>query len=37
MTEKIVPINKNKEPEIDSTGFFIKQKDSLGILSMTWF
>ena len=28
MTEKIVPINKNKEPEIDSTGFFIKQLES---------
>ena len=25
MKEKVVPINKNKEPEIDSTGFFIKQ------------
>ena len=28
MTEKIVPINKNQEPEIDSTGFFIKQLES---------
>ena len=26
--EKVVPINKNKEPEIDSTGFFIKQLES---------
>tara|TARA_B100001057_G_C22679903_1_gene883329 strand:- start:90 stop:527 length:438 start_codon:yes stop_codon:yes gene_type:complete len=25
---KVVPINKNKEPEIDSTGFFIKQLES---------
>ena len=28
MTEKIVPINKNKEPEIDSIGFFCKQLES---------
>ena len=28
MKEKVVPINKNKEPEIDSTGFFIKQLES---------
>ena len=26
--EKVVPINKNKEPEIDSTGFLIKQLKS---------
>ena len=26
--EKVVPINKNKEPEIDSTGFLIKQLES---------
>mgnify|MGYP003319488398 CR=1 FL=1 len=32
MTEKIVPINKNKEPEIDSTGFFIKQLESFPTL-----
>ena len=28
MKEKVVPINKNKEPEIDSIGFFIKQLES---------
>ena len=28
MREKVVPINKNKEPEIDSTGFLIKQLES---------
>ena len=28
MEEKVVPINKNKEPEIDSTGFLIKQLES---------
>ena len=26
--EKVVPINKNKDPEIDSVGFFIKQLES---------
>ena len=26
--EKVVPIHKNKEPEIDSTGFLIKQLES---------
>ena len=30
--EKVVPINKNKEPEIDSTGFFIKQLESFPTL-----
>ena len=28
MKEKVVPINKNKDPEIDSVGFFIKQLES---------
>ena len=28
MKEKVIPIHKNKEPEIDSTGFFIKQLES---------
>ena len=28
MKEKVIPINNNKEPEIDSTGFFIKQLES---------
>ena len=32
MKEKVIPINKNKEPEIDSTGFFIKQLDSFPTL-----
>ena len=32
MKEKVVPINKNKEPEIDSTGFFIKQLESFPTL-----
>ncbi|OUL43596.1 hypothetical protein B0W81_03045 [Prochlorococcus sp. HOT_208_60] len=26
--EKVVPIHKNKEPKIDSTGFFIKQLET---------
>ena len=32
MTEKIVPINKNQEPEIDSIGFFCKQLESFPTL-----
>ena len=28
MEEKVVPINKNKEPEIDSLGFICKQLES---------
>ena len=32
MKEKVIPINKNKEPEIDSTGFFIKQLESFPTL-----
>ena len=32
MKEKVVPINKNKEPDIDSTGFFIKQLESFPTL-----
>jgi len=32
LKEKVVPINKNKEPEIDSTGFFIKQLESFPTL-----
>ena len=32
MKEKVVPINKNKESEIDSTGFFIKQLESFPTL-----
>ena len=28
MKEKVVPIHKNKEPEIDSIGFLIKQLES---------
>ena len=30
--EKVVPINKNKDPEIDSVGFFIKQLESFPTL-----
>ena len=30
--DKVVPIHKNKEPEIDSTGFFIKQLESFPAL-----
>ena len=30
--EKVVPINKNKEPEIDSIGFYIKQLESFPTL-----
>ena len=32
MKEKVVPIDKNKKPEIDSTGFFIKQLESFPAL-----
>ena len=30
--DKVVPIHKNKEPEIDSTGFFIKKLESFPAL-----
>ena len=30
--EKVVPIHKNKDPEIDSVGFFIKQLESFPTL-----
>ena len=29
---KVVPINKNKEPEIDSIGFMVKTIDSFPVL-----
>ena len=32
MTEKIVPINKNQEPDFDSIGFFCKQLESFPTL-----
>ena len=32
MEEKVVPINKNKEPEIDSIGFMSKTIDSFPVL-----
>ena len=35
MKEKVVPINKNKEPEIDSLGFMCKKLESFPTLERT--